>query len=222
MSLRSLLVDGPSSVGGRARARRRELLARVFPDIESYNVLDLGGTAYSWMQEGAVRPKSVTLVNLFDGELTVRQEQDPLPDWLTLVVGDACDLPDELLDRHYDLVFSNSLIEHVGGPARRTMLAAQVHATADRHWIQTPYRYFPVEPHWLFPLFQFLPLVVRAWLSRVWPLAHTRATTWDGAVATALDTELLGITELRHLFPGSTVHRERFLGLTKSVVLVRQ
>ena len=37
---------------------------------------------------------------------------------------------------------------------------------AQLHWVQTPYRYFPVEPHFLFPGFQFLPLTVRAVLMR--------------------------------------------------------
>lgn len=221
MKLRRLLVDGPGSIGGRARVRRRELLARMFPDLPSYRVLDLGGTAYSWLQESATRPKSVTLVNLFDDELTVRHEQDDLPEWMTLVVGDACDPPASVLEDDYDLVFSNSLIEHVGGPLRRKMMADVVRGRATRYWVQTPYRFFPVEPHWLFPLFQFLPLAARARLSMVWPLMHTRASTWEESVATALDTELLSATELRYLFPEADIHRERLLGLTKSIVAVR-
>ncbi|HEX4060865.1 MAG TPA: UDP-N-acetylmuramoyl-tripeptide--D-alanyl-D-alanine ligase [Streptosporangiaceae bacterium] len=50
--------------------------------------------------------------------------------------------------RHYDLVFSNSLIEHVGGHERRERFADTVHQLSGAYWVQTPYRYFPVEPHW--------------------------------------------------------------------------
>lgn len=221
MRLRSLFVDGRSSLGGKARQRRRELLLSTFPDIASYRVLDLGGTAYSWLQDDIVRPKAVTLVNLFDDELTARHEAEQLPDWLTLVVGDACDPPRSVQDDDFDLVFSNSLIEHVGGPQRRRMMADVVSRLAPRHWVQTPYRYFPIEPHWLFPLFQFLPLPVRARLSILWPLVHTRAGTWEQAVATALDTELVGMTEYRWLFPDSRIIKEQFLGLTKSIIAVR-
>lgn len=221
LNLRSLLVDGASSLGGRARARRQELLAKTFPELASYRVLDLGGTAYSWLQHGSAHPRSVTLVNLFGDELTVRHENDELPDWLTLRVGDACDPPQEIMEDHYDLVFSNSLIEHVGGPLRRRMMADVVRGRATRYWVQTPYRYFPVEPHWLFPMFQFLPLNVRAWLSSRWPLVHTRSTSWEESVASALDTELLGLTELCYLFPDSTILRERVCGMTKSIVAVR-
>ncbi len=39
-------------------------------------------------------------------------------------------------------------------------------------WVQTPYRYFPIEPHWIFPGFQFLPLSARTEISRRWPLGN--------------------------------------------------
>ena len=61
----------------------------------------------------------------------------------------------------YDVVFSNSLLEHVGGHAQRAALAREVRSLAPRHWVQTPYRYFPLEPHWLFPGMQF-PLEAQA------------------------------------------------------------
>ena len=34
----------------------------------------------------------------------------------------------------------------------------------EHHWIQTPARTFPIEPHWLFPYFQLFPVPVRAWI----------------------------------------------------------
>lgn len=53
----------------------------------------------------------------------------------------------------------NSPLEHVGGGhERRLRFAESVHALADRHRVQTPYRYFPIKPHWLAPGMQFLPV----------------------------------------------------------------
>jgi hypothetical protein len=66
-------------------------------------------------------------------------------DWITAVQGDACDLR----DAEFDPVYSNSLIAHLRGHARRCDFASVVHAMASHHWVQTPYRYFPIEPHWL-------------------------------------------------------------------------
>ena len=74
-----------------------------------YRVLDLGGTAYSWLN-APLQPKAVTLLNLFESELKARHEDDKLPDWLSLVAGDACEPPPEIREADFDLVFSNSLI----------------------------------------------------------------------------------------------------------------
>ena len=192
----------------------------VFPDLGSYRILDLGGTADSWLRASS-RPLSVTVLNLYSSELTVGRTDGQVPAWIDLVSGDACNPPSAIMNDSFDLVFSNSLIEHVGGASRRSLLADVVRRTAPRYWIQTPYRYFPIEPHYLFPGYQFLPLTARAHLARSWPLVHTRPTSWDAAVATALDVELVSVTEMKYLFPEATVLRERLSGIPKSLVAVR-
>jgi hypothetical protein len=117
-------------------------------------------------------------------------------------------------------VFSNSLIEHVGGHAMRVRLSDEVHQLAPYHWVQTPYRYFPLEPHWLFPLMQFLPVVARGPIARRWPLAHTRPASPDEARDSVMWTELLSVTEMKAYFPRSTMAKERLFWLTKSLIAI--
>lgn len=213
---RSRLVDSPGSLGAKKRAARWDLFRSLFPAIETMSVIDLGGTVEAW-RRAPVRPGQVTVLNLFEPG-----ESDE--SWLTPVTGDACDARTALTAAgaatEYDLVFSNSLIEHVGGHAQRGALAREVHALAPRHWVQTPYRYFPVEPHWLFPGLQFLPLATRSRLAAAWPLAHSRPHDASEAMSEVQWTELIGIAELRAYFPGSEVHKEKMAGLTKSVTAV--
>ena len=147
--LRNRLVDAPGSVGERRRAGRWERLRETFPEIESMSVMDLGGTAEAW-QRAPLRPASVHVVNL-------EPEPEGLPDWIRADQADATALPPTIIGAHYDLVFSNSVIEHVGGHVQRLRFADAIHKLADRHWVQTPYRYFPIEPHWLFPRFSVPP-----------------------------------------------------------------
>jgi hypothetical protein len=213
-TLRNRFVDGPGSVGARKRAQRWEWLRETFPDISRMSVIDLGGTGESW-QRAPVRPASVHVVNLEPGEL------GDLPTWIRADQGDACDLPDRILTGHYDLVFSNSVLEHVGGFARRTRFSETVRALADRHWVQTPYRYFPIEPHWLFPGFQFLPPSTRTRIAQWWPLAHIKATSWEDGLQGALSVELISRTEMAWLFPDSMIRYERMAGLVKSLIAVR-
>jgi hypothetical protein len=215
-SLRNRLVDGPDSAGARRRARRWEWLRTAFPQVDHMSVIDLGGTADSWLR-APVRPAQVHVVNI---------EPDPgasgLPGWLRVEQGDACDLPGTVLSGVYDLVFSNSVIEHVGGHAQRVRFAEAVHKLADRHWIQTPYRYFPVEPHWLFPGFQFLPLSVRAQIAFRWPLGHTPAPSLHHGLSDAIGVELLSRAEMAYYFPHSELKSERMLGLVKSLIAIRR
>jgi hypothetical protein len=176
------------------------------------SVVDLGGTAEAWLR-APVRPRSLHLVNL-------EPAPEGLPPWIHADQADACNLPRKILSRGYDLVFSNSVIEHVGGHAQRVRFAAAVHELAARHWVQTPYRYFPVEPHWLFPGFQFLPLTVRAEVSRHWPLVHTPSASRGEGLRAAIGVELLSRTEMCMYFPGSQIRQERMAGMVKSLVAV--
>jgi hypothetical protein len=212
--LRRMLVDSPTSLGGRARLRRWSMFRNAFPGIEGMRVLDLGGTVETW-RRSPVRPAHVTVVNLYE-------PGESHDDLILAVTGDACQAADVLanasVDANYDLVFSNSLVEHVGGHARRSEFAHQVRSLAPRHWIQTPYRYFPLEPHWLFPGMQFMPVAARAKIAMHWPLAHTRPASIDGACEAVMSTELLSITEMRKYFPGSILLRERAFGITKSLI----
>lgn len=218
--LRRLVADGyePRSLAGRARARRWALTLRCFPDLADMAVVDLGGDARHWTN-APVRPRRLVLVNPMPYAL-----DGAAADGAELVQGDACDLPPSLPLERFDLVYSNSVIEHVGGPWRRRAFAESVARLAPRHWIQTPYRYFPMEPHWVFPGLQFMPLAVRAAVVRRWPLRPLGGSNRDperAAVDDSIEIELLSKTEMRHLFPDSELLEERFAGLIKSLIAVR-
>jgi hypothetical protein len=207
------LTQGTSSFAGRRRSSRWQKLRQAFPELEQMRVLDLGGRPNFWANSG-VAPAQLICLNL---------EPRPavgLPAWSSYVQGDACDPPDALRHERFDLVISNSVIEHVGGWHQRQRFAEVVHEYAPRHWIQTPYRYFPVEPHWLFPGMQFLPLWARTIVVKRWPYGYFHTSDPDAAIDLAMSVDLLSLTEMKVLFPGSELWRERFCGLVKSVVAI--
>ena len=209
-TLRRRLFDPsrPTSFNARARAKRWGVFQQTFPELDQMRVLDLGGTPGYWVN-APVRPASVRCVNL-DPQHTSQESS-----WIEYAVADAC----ERQAGDYDLVVSNSLIEHVGGHERRLRLSEAVHAAADRHWVQTPYRYFPIEPHWMFPGFQFFPASLRMRISKTWPVGHIRSTT-DSAWADVSWVELLSITDMRGYFSDSAIWLERYSGAVKSLVAV--
>ncbi|HLT12188.1 MAG TPA: class I SAM-dependent methyltransferase [Micromonosporaceae bacterium] len=212
-SLRQRIMDAPDSLAAKRRARRWQWLLETFPDFEQMSVVDLGGTLLSW-QRAPVRPKHLHVIN-------VSKPPKDVPDWAEVERADACALPDHIAKRRYDLVYSNSVIEHVGGHERRLRFAESVHRLADRHWVQTPYRYFPIEPHWLFPGLQFLPVAARTAIVYRWPLVSVPGRPRSAVLSSILWTELIDRTQMRLYFPDSQLLAERVLGLTKSLIAVR-
>jgi len=133
--------------------------------------------------------------------------------------GDAREMR-EFADKEFDLVFSNSVIEHVGLYHQQRQMAQEVQRVGKRYYVQTPNRYFPIEPHVLLPLFQFFPFGLKVFI-----LTHCRSP-WGWKMASEQEAKnyirairLLTEKELRNLFPGAKIYKEKFFGLTKSFMV---
>ena len=146
--------------------------------------------------------------------------QEVEEDWITAVVGDACEPPSGLPAP--DLVYSNSVIEHVGGHARRLQFAATVRS-CERYWVQTPSRSFPIEPHFMFPFLQHLPRSLQMSAVAHWPVGnYSEVKDRSEALSHLLDIELLSADELSFYFPDAALHRERVAGMTKSFIAIKR
>jgi ubiquinone/menaquinone biosynthesis C-methylase UbiE len=111
-------------------------------------------------------------------------------------IADGCSLP--FADRSFDWVFSNAVIEHVGGPIRQQRFAEEIRRVARRgYFVATPDRYFPIDPHTLLPLYQFL--------SPEWQRKFCRFS--PGYLRHYAPIDLLSAGALRALFPEATVRR---------------
>ena len=172
-------------------------------------ILDVGGYQHFW--EGSNLEKNVTILNI---ELP---QQQPAP--FTWVQGDACAMT-MFQDQQFDIVFSNSVIEHVGNMARQQLFAQEVQRVAKRYWVQTPYKHFPIEPHFVFPFYQYLPRQLRNFIAKVWPFSFAKMLNLD-PIAEAEHIWLLGKRDLRTLFRNAELYNENFMGLTKSLIVYR-
>jgi hypothetical protein len=175
------------------------------------SILDVGGAEGYWKTMGMDGDDQVfiTLLNLTKEDVT-------LPN-LTGVVGDAREL--EFDDNSFDAVFSNSVIEHVGDRTDQIKMANEVRRVGQRYFVQTPNRYFPLEPHFLFPFFQFLPVTVRMRLLQNFSLGWFPRTPEPTRAREIVESiRLLGRDEFLGLFPGSGLYEEKVFGMTKSFV----
>jgi SAM-dependent methyltransferase len=133
-------------------------------------------------------------------------------DNVTVQYADGTQLP--FPDRAFPIVFSNSVIEHVPRDLQPTF-ASEIRRVGERYFVQTPNRYFPIEPHYQMPLVQFLPERAMKALNRRFAMGFRAKGVWH-------ETTLLTAADLRRLFPDGEIHRERRFGLTKSLMVVRR
>ena len=60
-------------------------------------------------------------------------------------------------DKHFDIAFSNAVVEHVGSRRQQEEFIAEVCRVARRIFIVVPNRWFPVEHHTAVPFLHYLP-----------------------------------------------------------------
>jgi SAM-dependent methyltransferase len=191
----------------RWRERRYRLFVELCNLRPEDRILDLGAG------EGAALARFNSTNEIVAVDVKFRKRKS---EWLeqtnvTTIVADATELPFD--DRSFDIVFSNSVIEHVPRD-RQELFAEEVRRVGRRYFVQTPNRYFPIEPHYQLPLFQFVPERVRR---------SFNARIGSGYMPRGARSEitLLSARDLQKLFPDATIAREHLAGLTKSLMAVR-
>jgi hypothetical protein len=215
-------TSGVSKVSSNSFRRRRfgmflamlEQVAAERPG-QAIRVVDIGGVKGYW--EGVADlwghlPLDITIVNI---------GADPSRDGpYRIEGGDACALP--YPDNSFDIVHSNSVIEHVGGWSHMAAMAREVARIAPRYFVQTPSFWFPLEPHYRTLFFHWWPETVRArMLMRKKRGFRTKKATMHEAMEDVQSVVLLSAAQLKALFPSARIEREKILGLTKSIIAVR-
>ncbi|MEZ5818429.1 MAG: methyltransferase domain-containing protein [Hyphomicrobiaceae bacterium] len=196
-------------------ARFLELVDQTAKPGASVRILDLGGTVDDWILKEELwgaRDFHITLLNMFPQEVP--------DDRFASVVGNAC--ATGLADNAFDVVYSNSVIEHVGRWKEMSKMAGEIRRLAPHHFVQTPNYWFPVEAHSRFPLFNVIPEPWRLslLLSRGAGF-YAKSKDVDEAMGFIEDAILLDRRRFSYLFPDSLIERERVFGLTKSLIAIR-
>jgi hypothetical protein len=193
------------------RGRMRRFCGAIAPR-DGEQILDVGGTVQFWATENGRPSAKVTLLN--------RDESVASEPGLKFISGDGCALP--FGNGSFDIVFSNSVIEHVGTWERQQTFALEARRVGRRLWIQTPAREFFIEPHLIAPFVHWLPRGVQRRLIRNFTVRGWVERPGSREVEAFLDeVRLLTFGEMKALFPDCTILRERFFGLTKSYIAVR-
>ena len=190
------------------RAQRMLQFSNDFVIKQEHRILDVGGTPFNWM---LLDSQPLTFFVNLTGTTNAKN-------W---VIADGCVLP--FGDQSFDIVFSNSVIEHLGSFKNQRDFAAECQRVGASYYVQTPNKWFFIEPHLIAPFIH--------WLPRRWQLFFMRNFTIRGLLLRPnrqecerflAEVRLLDEKEMRELFPDAAIWREKFLGFTKSLIAVHK
>jgi hypothetical protein len=211
----------------RLRRYTREQRLKLFNDFMKgvsghTRLVDLGGTVKFWENWGlATQPLlNVTLVNNHDRDKQYADEPIKLPnmrrlnaDVLTLSAADFAE---------YDVIFSNSLIEHLPGRDLQRQLARAIIDSGRPYFLQTPNKRSPLDPHFprpYVPFFATYPRTVQARLLSWSALGSSSASpSYDAAITRLENYFPLTIRDVRQLFPQARIVVERPMGVPLSII----
>jgi hypothetical protein len=210
----------PESPKNRFRRNRfllfKDIIEQTIMKKNECRILDVGGDPNYWRAYGSDLDWSkvkVVLLNLISFETRTPG--------LVSVVGDARNM-NGYDDLSFDVVHSNSVIEHVGHWSDMVAMANEVRRLAPRYFVQTPYFWFPIEPHVRFAAFHWMPESwrYRILMKRSWGFCERR-TDVGGAMSAVQSAVLLDRRQMQFLFSDAKIVSERFLGFTKSLIAIR-
>lgn len=203
-----------NSVSNRFRRKRINIFLDLIREIpKPVKVLDAGGTVSFWEQMGLIDDNDldITILNI--------NPESPNHAGVKFTCGDARSM-DKFTDKEFDIVFSNSVIEHVGTRSNQKKMADEIMRVGKRYYVQTPNFFFPFEPHFLFPFFQFFPRRLKVFLLTRFSLGwYDKAKDRLEAEKILDSVNLLTAKLLIDLFPKAILHKEKFLILTKSLIV---
>lgn len=215
--------DDPASLGSRLRARRIvpliDMIDRVHRERGAVRIIDIGGTESYWTMLPSdyldKQDVTITVLNLPSESMPEAHGR------FIFAAGNGCEL-NGYADDAFDIAHSNSVIEHVGDRQHAAAFAREFRRVAPNYFIQTPNFWFPVEPHFMTPCFQWLPASVRVWLVRHFQLGNHQKTRTAEEARTIVDSvHLLDKRAMRELFGADNITVERFLGMPKSLIAMR-
>lgn len=181
------------------------------------DILDIGGTYKFWENMGFVKklnPDNGITITLFN----LKKEKVHHSSFISFE-GNATDLS-EYSDNQYDIVFSNSVIEHLFTYENQIKMANEIMRVGKNYFIQTPNKYFPIEPHYFFPFFQFMSFSMKKMFMMKTKFVLGKYHDEKSVQRAHEEIRLLSRKELEKLFMNGIIHREKILGFTKSFMVM--
>ena len=207
------ISENKDSLGNQFREKRFLFFLKKINKMQKpVTILDIGGKINFWENRDLAgnNEYKITIVNI--------EKETSIYSNIHCEIGDATNL-NKFNTKSFNIVHSNSVIEHLYNFNNQSKMASEIIRVGQKHIVQTPNKYFFIEPHYLLPFFQFFPDKLKYLILTKTKLS--RLKTWDKNFAKQYIKEirLLNLKEIKLLFPTSKIYFEKFLGMNKSFTM---
>lgn len=181
----------------RSRKKKFTLFMNHLKPKDSHNVLDMGCGTGTFLEEMYPFKKKLLGFDISPRNIKIFKQKHPS---VKIMQGDGKKSP--FKNQEFDIVFSNAVIEHVGNWNEQKKYASEIRRVAKSYFITTPNKWFPFEPHYRLPLYQFIPKQVQKLLSKHFSIGNYPKGFWE-------DIHLISASELATLFPEATIVKQK-------------
>lgn len=215
----------------KARQKRAKIFIKYLKPQRQDKILDLGGgdgSHINMILDGKIENYDITVADILENDL--KQARDNY-NFKTVQLNEEIILP--FSDKEFDIVFCNSVIEHVTIPKeliwkmknkkkfeqdsfiRQKRFSEEIRRISKSYYVQTPNKYFLIESHSWLPIFiVFLPRSVQIQLIKIFNMFWFKKTTPDW--------NLLTKTNMEDLFFDANILTEKSFGMRKSFIACRK
>lgn len=210
----------------RCRRKRGEIFKQYLKPKEEDRILDLGGGEGAYISQMIPFRKNVYIADINRKKL----KKSVGKGFKTIVLNEDGTIPCE--DGYFDIIFCSSVIEHVtvdkrdmetiqtnkefrnAALKRQKKLSEEIERVGKSYFVQTPYKYFPLESHSRLP-------VILVLLPRKLQIKIIKFFRKFWFARTSPDWNLLTVKDMKFLFPGAKIIKERVFFFTKSLMAIK-
>ena len=202
-----------------SRTHKLELFNRLMNPTKEMKILNIGAEInptnkyvpqfidnYPWVN-------NVSAINLSSEHISLIKQYYPE---VNARVGDACALPWE--DKHFDIIYSNAVIEHLGSFEKQKKMAAEVMRVGKSWFVTTPNRWYPFEFHMRLPFVTWLPRNGYIRFGQVISYNPVKKKYMTGIRRRGL--RLMTAKELKRCFPSSQIIKQRVTFMAETLICV--
>lgn len=187
------------------RKKRMGIFFEILKPTKNITILDVGGNIFNWpLVKGKPR---ITILNI----KLPRNYGLEYKNNVKFVLGNGSNLP--FRNNSFDIGYSNSVIEHLETLKKQKQFAKEIMRVGKNIFVQTPNKYFFVEPHLLTSFIHYLPKGVQRKLLgnfTIWELI-TRPSQQYCTNHVIDKIRLFSYKELRLLFPNCSIIKKSFI-----------